>query len=124
MPSRITRTVTYTVHYRYPWCFDDGGIGHDLCWDNSSKAIEAADDQQAQLVALETKEFHAEEHCYHNRRAYVVKIVATVYETMPGGWSRTRTYEVPQARGHKCPCGKVYWPVRGEQACHALQAVG
>lgn len=118
--TNVARAVTYKVHYRYPWCFDDGGMYHDENWSDSSRVIEAKNDREAQLASL-ANEFHGKEHCYHGRSAYPVRIEKTVRERNAESWERTTVTDIPLPRRKKCPCGKDYWPIHGEKPCHKLR---
>jgi hypothetical protein len=122
-------TVRYVVHYRYPWDDEDdspSGIGdHMLAWGDAHKDITASTDVEAQLASL-SDEFRQPCSGWHFReqRAFPVKIVKHVHEETADGFVRDTELEVPLPRSERCPCGKVYWPVNGEQACHSLTAVG
>jgi len=123
------RTVRYVVHYRYPWDDEDdspSGIGdHMLVWDDAHKGIVASTDVEAQLASL-GDEFR--QPCsgwyFRNQRAFPVKIVKHVHEEAADGFVRNTEFDVPLPHSGRCPCSKVYWPIKGEQACHLLTAVG
>lgn len=87
--------TTYTVHYEYPSCFDDGGEGHDLSWHSDEQVIEVGSDEEAIRVAQTDEAFNQKERCYHGRRRYPVKAVKRVVETAEGGWVRDVSIDLP-----------------------------
>lgn len=128
MPSRkVTRKVSYRIAYAYPWCFDDdspSGIGdHQVNWTRTGKDIDVRTDREAQLASF-GPEFHGSVGCHcSNARAHPTAIIKTVVERTADGFERTTQTKVPLPRSRECACGKVYWPVKGEKACHELKPV-
>ncbi|MBI2035601.1 MAG: hypothetical protein HYT12_02870 [Candidatus Liptonbacteria bacterium] len=120
----IERKVTYIVQYSYPACRDDGDPDgfHDIFWLKSSIKVDALNDQEAQLASM-GNESHREEVCYHGRRANPSAIIKIVEELTKDGWERRTESEVPLPRLEQCPCGKKYWPIKGERKCHELVPV-
>lgn len=119
--QEITKqSVKYIIHYRYPYCIDDGGEGHDLLWDNSSEIIDAESDFDTALVSIDER-FNQRESCNHGRYSSVTKIEKVMREKCANGFERTIKSELAIPRSRQCPCGKVYWPICGERACHILQ---
>lgn len=116
------RTVTYRLTYTYPTCYDDGGTGHDTYWGDSTETLIATSDREAQLASLDDK-YRRPEHCYHGRRSHPVKITKVVVEETADGFSRRTETIVPLPQAKQCACGKTYWPVKGETACHKVVEV-
>jgi hypothetical protein len=124
--SKITKTVAYRLIIAGYGCYDDGGLGHDMWSHNYPEIIkDATSDRDAKLKALDrAKELSNQKkqcHC-HPGPPSAVRIEKTVHEVTDDGFERTTTGVVPWPEAKKCPCGKVYRPIRGESACHELVA--
>lgn len=117
-----SKEVTYKIHYKSPSCYDDGGLGHDEFWSDSSKLVDAKTDKEAQIASI-GDEFHTKEYCHHGRCCRPTKIEKIVVETTADGFSRTTISEVPLPIARRCPCGKTYMPILGETACHELKSL-
>lgn len=115
--ENIQTTATYSVEVSVPWCFDDGHPVHDQGWEKKIEPIEANSDREAQLLSLELRK---PEFCYHGRYSITHRIIKTVREVTEDGFERETSYDIPVPRKKKCPCGREYWPVKGEEACHAI----
>lgn len=120
MTQQIGRKTVYTIHYRYPTCYDDGLPFHDEFYNDAAKVVEVKTDSEAQVASL-ADEFHRKEYCYHGRHSYTTKITKKVTETAEDGWVRVTESEVPRPTKKRCPCGQQYWPVLGEKPCHELR---
>lgn len=115
-------TITYIVHYKYPWCYDDDFLEHDQNWGDSFKVVEVDNDHDAQIASM-SDEFRKPEYCYHGRNAYPFKIVKRIYEKTEEGFERTIEEEIPLPQRKRCVCGVYYWPIRDEKPCHELVLV-
>lgn len=119
-----SRKVTYTVAYTTVYCVDidsPSGIGdHQLHWDRNGKEVSAKNDREAQLASL-SPEFRRTVGCHcSSARGSVVGIIKKVFERTADGFERTTETNVPLPKNERCPCGKRYWPVKGERPCHQL----
>ena len=116
MSHKVERNVLYIIHYKYSWVFDDdspSGIGdHITNWSATNEVLEATTDREAQLASMASK-FHDNDHL-------ITGIEKVVHEVTSDGFERTTTSKVPLPHSKTCPCGKVYWPIKGETACHEL----
>lgn len=119
--KRIKKTVKYVVHYKYPWCFDDGGPFHDQLWGDNQAVVEAKTDKQAQAASLDDQ-FWSKANCYcrGGETSYTTKIVKHVHEETDDGFIRDTQVDIPRPTSKRCACGKQYWPVLGEKRCHKL----
>lgn len=43
--------VEFVLIYRYEWCYDDGGIGHDSGWKEAERRLEATSATAARTEA-------------------------------------------------------------------------
>lgn len=117
-----TTITTYRIHYVYFGCFDDGyQLEHDLSTHETSIVLaDISSDIQAQLVCIDpSKPWWEKEHCYHGRVSYPTKIVKIVHEEKDG-WERTTETTIPIPKVKVCVCGRKYWEVKGERACHKV----
>lgn len=122
--STATKTVTYRVEYRYPHCYDDGSPAHDELWSTSSAVLkDCTSKKEAQLAMIDENPnlpWRQKEHCYHGRTARPVHILVDIHEETVGGWVRDRREVVPIPVARRCVCQKLYWPIKGESACHKV----
>ncbi len=122
----VAKTVIYLVQL--------SDFTHYDCWNyqhNSrgghpsrkfSEAVEANNDHLAQLAALEVElNFAKHKRCPQHRLGIsVTGIIKLIQEHTADGWQRTTELELEAPKPKRCSCGKQYWPVKGEKACHAL----
>ncbi|MEX0877388.1 MAG: hypothetical protein WDZ40_00820 [Candidatus Spechtbacterales bacterium] len=118
MKQKTQKKVEYIIEVLVPVCYDDGSEWHNTYYMIEHKKMDVKTDEDAQVDFVINSTFYEKESCRHGRISNPQRIFKNVYEKTEDGFERSQKIEVSVPRSEKCPCGKIFWPIIAEKACH------